>query len=72
MAGPRTGLTGLIYCVEYSSGWLIRKATGHCPWEEDYFKSPWGVQGLVRFDFVPAWFCASLAYEFVFRVLTAQ
>ncbi len=59
----------LIFIVEYASGWLIRKATGKCPWEDGYYKSRWGVHGLIRLDFAPAWFVASLLYEFVYRVL---
>lgn len=59
----------LIFFVEYVSGWLIRKATGKCPWEDGFYKARWGVHGLIRLDFAPAWFSASLLFEFVFRVL---
>jgi hypothetical protein len=58
-----------IYLVEYISGRLIRSLTGKCPWEESYYKSRWGVHGLIRLDFAPAWFGGSLLYEYVFRVL---
>lgn len=62
----------LIYAVEYSSGWLLRRATGHCPWESGYHKARWGVQGLIRLDFAPVWFAASLAYEALVRFLLAR
>ncbi len=66
----RGGLyVGLIYIVEYASGWLIRKATGQCPWEGGYYKARWGVHGLIRLDFAPAWFAAALLFESVFRLL---
>lgn len=61
--------TAMIYAVEYSSGWVLRRTTGNCPWEDGYLKSPWGVHGLVRLDYAPFWFAASLLYESVFRVL---
>jgi len=61
--------TALIFAVEYASGWLIRKAVGKCPWEDGYYKARWGVHGLIRLDFTPAWVAASLVYEWVFRVL---
>jgi uncharacterized membrane protein len=46
----------LIYAVEYSSGWLLRKITGHCPWQ--YPKGKWVVDGLIRLDYLPFWFAA--------------
>lgn len=60
---------GLIYGVEYISGWLIRRAVGKCPWEDGYHRARWGVHGLIRLDFAPAWFAASLLFESVFRLL---
>jgi len=60
---------GMIYFVEYVSGWLIRKAVGQCPWEEGYYKARWGVHGLIRLDFAPAWVAVSFIFETVFRVL---
>ena len=57
----------IIYGVEYSSGWLLRRLLGYCPW--DYGRKKWAVHGLVRLNYAPAWFGASLLYELVFRVL---
>jgi hypothetical protein len=58
-----------IFLVEYVSGWLIRKISGKCPWEDGYYQARWGVHGLIRLDFAPAWLGASLLFETVFRVL---
>lgn len=43
----------LIYLVEYSSGWLLKKLTGHCPWE---YTNRWSINGFVRLDYAPFWF----------------
>lgn len=59
----------LIYAVEYSSGWVLRKATGECPWERGYRGSRWSVSDLIRLDFAPGWLLAAFVYEWVFRVL---
>jgi hypothetical protein len=59
----------IIYAVEYSSGWLIRKAVGECPWESGYRGSRWSVNDLIRLDFYPAWLCAALLFEGFYRVL---
>lgn len=61
----------LIWAVEYASGWLLRKLTGECPWERNYYPSRWHVHGLIRLDMAPAWFGAALLYEYVFRVLVS-
>ena len=48
--------------VEYVSGWILRRATGRCPW--DYTgASRWQVHGLVRLDYAPAWAVFGLALE---------
>jgi hypothetical protein len=60
---------GLIYAVEYSSGWVLRRAVGECPWESEYRGHKWAVHDLIRLDFFPAWLCASLLFESFFRVL---
>jgi hypothetical protein len=60
---------GLIYIVEYAGGWLIRRVTGECPWEKGYHKARWGVHGLIRLDFAPAWLGAAFLFESVFRLL---
>lgn len=59
----------MIFVVEYASGWLLRRATGECPWERNYHGHKYAVHGLIRLDFAPAWFVAVMLFELVFRVL---
>jgi uncharacterized membrane protein len=59
----------IIYAVEYSSGWLLRKLVGECPWERGYRDAKWGVHGLIRLDFAPGWIAAGLIFEWAYRVL---
>lgn len=59
----------LLYACEYASGWLLRKATGACPW--DYGNARWGVHGLIRLDYAPAWIAALLLFERLFLRLRA-
>ena len=62
----------LIFFVEYVSGWLIRKATGNCPWEAGYYKARWGVHGLIRLDFAPAWLAVAFIFESLYRFLVGS
>jgi uncharacterized membrane protein len=50
-----------IYAVEFTTGWILRRVLGQCPW--DYGKRGWSVQGLIRLDYAPAWFAAALLFE---------
>lgn len=59
----------IIYAIEYSSGWLLRRFVGECPWEEGYRRARWNVHGLIRLDFAPAWIVAALIFEWTYRVL---
>ena len=43
---------GLIYAVEFGSGFLLEQLTGKCPWE---YTSGWQVMGYIRLDYFPAW-----------------
>jgi len=52
---------GLIWAVEYSSGWLLRELTGTCPW--DYGYSVFSIHGFIRLDMAGDWFLAGLAFE---------
>jgi len=60
---------GLIYAVEYASGWALRAATGECPWEREYRGARWSVHDLIRLDFAPAWLAAALIFERLCRAL---
>lgn len=50
----------LIFVAEYISGaWLRGK--GICPW--DYTGRHSNINGLIRLDFAPLWFCTGLLFE---------
>lgn len=51
-----------IWLCEYFTGMLIKKITGHCPW--DYSYSKFSFQGYIRWDFAPLWFIFGLIVEF--------
>ena len=57
----------LAYLVEYSWGWLLRRATGQCPW--DYGGARFAVHGLIRLDYLPAWAGACWMFERLFVTL---
>jgi len=52
---------GLAYTVEYGWGWILRRATGQCPW--DYGRARFAVHGLIRLDYLPAWIAACWMFE---------
>ena len=60
----------LAYAVEYSWGWILRRATGHCPW--DYGRARFAVNGLIRLDYLPAWVVACWMFERLFVTLHAR
>ncbi len=53
---------GLIFFIEYVSGWLLQNLIGFCPWDYSGF-SPYVVDGFIRLDFLPFWFLAGLIFE---------
>ena len=57
------------FLVEYASGWLLRHVVGRCPWEDGYLRARWGIHGLVRIDYAPAWFAVSLLFERLYLAL---
>lgn len=59
-------LRGLIWmsailAIEYSTGWLLKSILGSCPW--NYSGARFGIDGLIRLDYTPAWFSAGLLFE---------
>jgi hypothetical protein len=64
-----TGYVAAIYFVEYTSGWLLRKLTGECPWEREYRGSRWSIHDLIRLDMAPGWLGAAFIFETVYRSL---
>ena len=41
-----------IFIVEFITGFVLDKLTGHCPWQ---YTSRWNVMGYIRLDYLPAW-----------------
>jgi hypothetical protein len=42
----------LLYTIEFISGYILKVATGSCPWE---YKTGWHIMGLIQLEYVPAW-----------------
>ncbi len=51
-----------IYCIEFSSGFLLEQITGKCPWE---YTVGWHIAGYIRLDYFPAW----LLFGFIIETL---
>ena len=47
--------------VELSSGWLIARLSGRCPW--DYSHKRLAINAYIRWDFFPVWAIIGLALE---------
>lgn len=52
--------TSFIFLVEYVTGILLKRIHA-CPW--DYCKAKFNIKGVVRLDYLPAWFGMGLLYE---------
>lgn len=60
--------TGVIFAIEYTSGWMLDMVLGRCPW--DYSNSTrYHLDGYIRFDYAPAWFIVGLLFEKVHNFL---
>lgn len=57
------------FAVEYVAGFLLKRATGACPWDYSYART--SVHGYIRLDYTPAWFVFGLFLERVHDVLIA-
>lgn len=58
-----------VYVAEYSSGWILRKTIGKCPWEDHYRSKKWSVNDLIRLDFAPFWLGFMLLFERLYLYL---
>ena len=47
--------------VEYASGRVLRRLLGQAPW--DYSSARFGIDGLVRLDYLPLWALFGLGLE---------
>lgn len=52
--------TVIIFIAEYISGSLLRFVLGACPWN---YTGPLTINGLIRLDFAPVWFCFGIILE---------
>lgn len=57
----------VIFTVEYSCGFILKHILGVCPW--DYGKGLFSINGFIRLDFAPVWFCLGLLFEIVHDTL---
>ena len=54
----------LIFAVEFVTGFALERTIGSCPW--DYGgTSALSIKGYIRLDFLPAWFCLGLGFEYL-------
>jgi uncharacterized membrane protein len=53
---------GIIFFIEYLSGWVLKLTIGVCPWDYSTF-SRYTIDGFIRLDYLPIWFVAGLLFE---------
>lgn len=58
----------IIYLVEGSSGWIIKKITGKIPWE--YPKGFWTPMQLINLKYFPFWLVVGMAFDPITAFLT--
>lgn len=51
----------LIFAAEFTSGLLLRKILGVCPW--NYINNPLSIYGVITLSYIPVWFTAGLLFE---------
>ena len=56
--------------VEYTSGRLLRRFVGDVPW--DYGRARFGIDGLIRFDYLPLWAAYGLGLERLHDLLSGK
>lgn len=57
---------GVIYIVEFTTGFFLEITTGVCPWK---YETGWHFFGYIRFDYFPFWFLFALLIISVFNML---
>lgn len=57
---------GVIYLIEFSSGFLLEQLTGKCPWE---YTSGWHLMGYIRLDYIPFWMAFAYLAELLYVYL---
>ena len=56
-----------IWAVEFTTGWLLRKLTGQCPWDYSHWRG--NLQGIITLEYAPVWFLFGLGFERVHEAL---
>jgi len=56
----------LIFAAEFSSGYMLERFVGQCPWS--YAGCRTNIYGLIRLDYAPLWFTVGLFMERVFMI----
>ncbi len=56
----------IIWGIEYTSGIILKSLLGTYPW---FYTGRFVYEGLVKFDYAPAWFVAGLLFERVHATL---
>jgi len=59
----------ILMLAEYTSGRGLRYVLGQAPWEDDYRKSVWSIDSLVRIDFLPWWMFGCWFLEIIYLYL---
>ncbi len=49
--------------VEHSSGWLLHRLTGRCPWDYQAAGRRWAINPYIRWDYLPLWALVGLGME---------
>lgn len=52
-----------IWAVEYTAGWLLKRAVGRCPWDYTYCRHH--LHGLISWDYLPVWFVFGFVLEYL-------
>jgi len=53
---------GIIFFIEYLSGWILKITIGICPWDYSLY-SRYTLDGFIRLDYFPIWFATGLLFE---------
>jgi len=51
------------WIIEYSSGWILKRLIGACPWS--YLGCRYHLHGMIRWDFFPLWFIFGIFLEYL-------
>lgn len=54
-----------IFTAEYATGYLLNRHD-MCPW--NYSKAKFNINGLIRLDYAPLWFCTGLIFEKIVNI----